>query len=671
MEPSGNQGSSGQDNRLESWKEIAAYLKHSERTVRRWEATEALPVHRHLHEQRGSVYAFRTELDTWRDGRSQRPALNQPTAPNGEAEPRNRKRFWGLLALAAGGSLLLAYEFFPVRRPDPLPIPITSYQGNELAPSFSPDGLQIAFTWNGARQDNYDIYAKPMEQDHPVRLTSDPAEEFDPVWSPDGRTIAFLRVAAANQVQVVAIPAVGGPSRVLGEFFFEPQMFVKCRTRFLAWHPGSRQLTVAGRNSRDEPHALWSIDDNGNRRRLTTPPAATTFGDMNPAYAPHGRELLFTRGKTRFAREFYLVPLADDGMPAADPKLVVQGMGAANTPVWVGDRQIVFHRFLHNGLWTLSLPGNDAKPLGFARWLAETPAYSSPGNRLIYAAGGQDSNIWSLDLAAPDRLAGKPRRAVASTRNESAQSISPDGRQLAFTSDRSGNIELWVSDLDGQNATQLNPLPGRGAGQPQWSPDGRWIAFESRPEGRADVFAMHADGSFVRQLTTHPADEAAVNWSRDSAWVYFSSNRTGTWEVWKTHREAGGEVRVTTGGGLGAAESPDGRYLYYVKIEDANSYLGFLWRAPVQGGREEPLLSGFKMTSFAVLDDAVYFISDDQGSGGNALFRLHLDSGTVTRIASFAETIVGYLAITPDRRRIFYTVTEEKGYDLVSVENFR
>ncbi|MBL8291664.1 MAG: PD40 domain-containing protein [Bryobacterales bacterium] len=672
MEPSGNEGSSAQDNRLEGWKEIAAYLKHSERTVRRWEATEALPVRRHLHEQRGSVYAFRTELDTWRDGRSQRPTPNQPAAPNVESHPHNRKRFWALLTLAAGGAGLLAYEFVPIRRPDPLTVPITSYLGNELDPSFSPDGLQIAFTWTGARQDNHDIYVRPLGQDRPVRLTSDPAEEFGPAWSPDGRTIAFLRVASANQIQIVTIPAAGGPSRVLGEFHSEPRMFSKYRTRFLAWRPGSRQLTVAGRNSPDEPHSLWTIDDNGNRRRLTTPPATATFGDMNPAYAPDGRKLVFTRGNTRFTSELNLVPLSDDGLPATDPNLIVQGLASANTPVWVGDRRIVFHRFF-TGLWTLSLPGNHAQPLGFGRWWAGMPAFSSHGNRLVYADGGHDLNIWSLDLVAPSRLAGKPRRAVASTRGEFAAAVSPDGRQLAFASDRSGNNEIWISDIEGQNATQLTALPGRSAGEPRWSPDGRWIAFESRQEGRADVFAMRADGSSVRQLTTHRADDLWVNWSRDGAWLYFSSNRTGTWDVWKTHWETGREVRVTTGGGLGAAESRDGRYLYYVKTEHSNSSFGFLWRAPVQGGREEPLLTAFKIsyTDFAVLDDAVYFISDDQGFGRNALFLLQLGSGTVTRITNLADTFVGYLTITPDRRRILYTVAEEKGYDLVAVENFR
>jgi Tol biopolymer transport system component len=667
--PPGIKPPSAEDDRLESWKEIAVYLKHSERTVRRWEATEGLPVHRHLHEQRGSVYAFRTELDAWREQRSQRPAGYPSTALIAETRPRNRKVFWILIPPLTAGSLLLAFWVRPARKTDPIPVPITSYQGNELDPAFSPDGSQIAFTWNGNRQDNYDIYVRPLGQDQPVRLTSDPAEELGPAWSPDGRTLAFLRLKAGNSIEVMAIPASGGPARVLAEFFYDPHTFVKFRTRFLAWRPGSRQLAVAGRNSAKEAHALWTVDDHGNKRRLTTPPTAVSMlGDLSPAYAPDGRALLFTRGNTRYTSELHLLPLTDDGMPAGDPKLVAPGMVSANTPVWVGEHQIVFHRFFQTGLWTLSLPDGRPAPLGFARWWAEMPAFSSHGNRLAYSAGGVESHIWNLDLAAPDRR----RRAVASTHSEAVPAISPDGRRLAFSSSRSGNNEVWVSGLEGQNAVRLTALEGRSSGEPRWSPDGRWIVFESRKEGRSDVFAIRADGSAVRQLTTHPADDLSVNWSSDGAWVYFSSNRAGEWDVWKMHWETGREVRVTTGGGLGAAESADGRYLYYVKPQTSSGY-GFLWRVPLQGGREELVLKKFQIAyrGFSVLDDVLYFISDDERSGGNALFVLQLGSGVITRITGLGKTFVASPEITPDRSRMFYMVAEEKGYDLVAVENFR
>ena len=67
-------------NRLESWKEIAAYLNRGVRTVRRWETEEGLPVHRHLHRTLGSVYAYKSEIDTWR---LTRPAHPEPRAAAG------------------------------------------------------------------------------------------------------------------------------------------------------------------------------------------------------------------------------------------------------------------------------------------------------------------------------------------------------------------------------------------------------------------------------------------------------------------------------------------------------------------------------------------------------------------------------------------------------------
>ena len=76
------------ERRLESWKEIAVYLNRGVRTVRRWEKEEGLPVHRHAHKKLGTVYAHRSELDAWREGRrAPRPAGGQEN-PTERAEPK-------------------------------------------------------------------------------------------------------------------------------------------------------------------------------------------------------------------------------------------------------------------------------------------------------------------------------------------------------------------------------------------------------------------------------------------------------------------------------------------------------------------------------------------------------------------------------------------------------
>ena len=75
---------------------------------------------------------------------------------------------------------------------------MTRFPGRETQPAFSPDGRQIAFVWDGAEENNADIYVKLIDTGEPLRLTTDPAPDHSPVWSPDGRYIAFAREGEAR-----------------------------------------------------------------------------------------------------------------------------------------------------------------------------------------------------------------------------------------------------------------------------------------------------------------------------------------------------------------------------------------------------------------------------------------------------------------------------------------
>lgn len=87
-------------------------------------------------------------------------------------------------------------------------VPLTSYAGSEICPSFAPDGERVAFAWDGEKQDNFDIYVKQIGGGPPLRLTSEPAPDISPAWSPDGRQIAFLHVVTEEKAQVLVISAV-------------------------------------------------------------------------------------------------------------------------------------------------------------------------------------------------------------------------------------------------------------------------------------------------------------------------------------------------------------------------------------------------------------------------------------------------------------------------------
>src|SRR5205823_5057972 len=90
--------------------------------------------------------------------------------------------------------------------------------GIEQDPALSTDGKQVAFSWNGPKQDNFDIYVQQIAGGQPLRLTSDPGNDGLPTWSPDGETIAFVRNIGQQHSAVYSVRALGGHEHKLFEF---------------------------------------------------------------------------------------------------------------------------------------------------------------------------------------------------------------------------------------------------------------------------------------------------------------------------------------------------------------------------------------------------------------------------------------------------------------------
>src|SRR5262249_28751423 len=128
-------------------------------------------------------------FNTWQISRSlfrnckEEPDLGTPAGPRLVVRPTQRTWIWVgaafvLVAIAAAGWLVRR----TARKPQPAPevVPLTSYAGSEKSPSFSPDGDQVAFSWNGEKQDNFHIYVKLIASPTPERLTVDPAADVSP-----------------------------------------------------------------------------------------------------------------------------------------------------------------------------------------------------------------------------------------------------------------------------------------------------------------------------------------------------------------------------------------------------------------------------------------------------------------------------------------------------------
>ena len=442
----------------------------------------------------------------------------------------------GGLALGIAGAVW--WNFFRPSSPMPSLTPLTSLPGIEQQPAVSPDGQQIAFSWNGAQGDNFDIYIQHVAGGTPLRLTTNVADDISPVWSPDGGRIAFVRQASSGGA-VIVVPSLPGPERRLIDVALHAGM-----DRILDWSPDGQLLAIADRTATKECEISLLSVEGGEKRILASPPAGAIC-DNSPAFSPDGRTVVFVRWAGQAVGDLYDIPTL-----GGEAKRLTFDNRQNRGPVWTPDgRSIVFSSECDGGqaLWRIAATGGTPEKIMDARGFSIIPGVSrqknSQDSRFALEETVLDSNIWRVEASQSSGPRSLPKRFIASTRQDVWPQYSPDGTKIAFASDRSGSWEIWVSDSEGANAAQLTSFRGRHVGSPAWSPDSRRIAFDARPEGSPDIYSVNAEGGLPRRLTTDPSEDTAPSWSNDGRWIYFASDRDGTQQVWKMLADGGYAAR--------------------------------------------------------------------------------------------------------------------------------
>jgi len=580
---------------------------------------------------------------------------------DGWLHPRT-SRTW--MWAAAAAALLAASVLTPWRGREPgvsAPLPFTTLPGGEYEPTFSPDGKQLAFVWNGAGEDNFDIYATPIESLKPRRLSSHPAGEGSPAWSPDGARIAFLRYSApADEAGVYVVPSTGGPETRIASSVPLANIY----DRHLDWSPDGEQLALVDKDSPDGLFRIYLVSAaTGQRKALTNPPA-TTSGDTGPAFSPDGRMIAFRRTASASISDIYAVPIS-----GGEPKRLTFDNRTTTSHAFTADgREIVFasNRGGGMGLWRIPAGGGVPRLVLASAEGATFLAVSRATGALAFSQYLSDTDIWRLDLG--QREAG-PVKVISSTRQDTSPQFSPDGNRIAFRSTRSGHDEIWVSGAGGENPVQLTSFRGPLAGSPRWSPDGAKLAFDARPSGHSDIHVIAAGGGEPRRITTSDAQDAVPSWSRDGQWIYFASKRTGAWQVWKVPAASGAEQQLTQRGGFATFESLDGDFLYYAKAPD----IAGLWRMPAAGGTEEPVLAEYKAGywgHWGVAADGLYYV--DPGETGATLRRLSFSFHRISEVARLPVKPVfadAGFAVSRDAARILYTRIERQGSDIMMIRS--
>jgi len=653
---------SGPEDRLDSWKEIAAYLKRGVRTVQRWEHTAGLPVHRLAPDRQGSVFAYKTELDAWWAGRRQ--SETPPREPEVRQTVATRRPIWiAVLAFLIAASLGLA-RWGGSRRSAFValdPTPLTSDLGSEMEPSFSPDGNRVAYAWDGPSQNKWDIYVKTIGADSAVRLTKTPETNVDPSWSPDGAWIAFRRFfPQQKKLQILAIPPAGGPERIISD---------DARTGgTLAWSGDSRWIVTSSSELEQGPMGLVAIDVNTGKLRRLTEPAEPNWGDFDPAVEPGGRSLVFSRdlGSTS---ELYRLKLTSDFRPDGQPEQITAHHRWTGMPAFTPNGgALVYSSGIKDdvaSLWLLPLvPLSQPRLLLRSASSSYQPALSREHNRLAFSVGRiYRVDTWKLDLTTGFKPDGEPTRLISSTHTDYNAQYSPDGQHIVFHSTRSGASEIWMSDANGGNAARLTNFDAPITGSPRWSPDGQWIVFDSNKEGQFEVYRVRAGGGNPERLTYDPSTDGVASYSRDGRSIYFMSSRGGSNQVWKMDADGRNPRQITRHGGYLAFESYDRRWLFYSRADGDSP----LYRVPVDGGEETQVLPRVNEFGYCVTPGGILFSGREHSSG---IEFLNFETGKISPFFQPSQQMTVGLSLSPDRRHLLFPQRESSGSDLMLVENF-
>ena len=677
------------DARLDSWKEIAAYLGRQVKTVQRWEKEERLPVHRHTHSSRSSVYAYPSEIDAWRAGRRVvadpapvarpwwRPVTVGATTLLCLIMVGNSVRPPVASAQQAGG-LKTARQLWeaPPNQVVPAPAPV-SPDGRHLAfvdwntgdlwmrdvPSgtnrrltdygfkgdwwqyvdsavISQDGSQIAYSWSIDKESTTELRTISVNGGTPRTIRhGEPNEYYTPFgWTPDNKQVLITRNPPDNTTQLAMLSLRDGSLHPLKSFGWQNvDASLSPDGRWIAYDAPASDKTA----SRD----IFVLAANGSAESVAVKNPAD---DSDPVWAPDGSRILFLSDRTG-EPSLWSVPVS--GGKAGNPELVKAGIG-----------RILWMQMAHDG----------------------TLYYGFNGLRAKF-------NIYAADLG-PDLKATKPPVLAVDdfVNSNGAGMVSPDGERLAYISLRTGGPKptLIVKALKTgeEHVVPLKAPLGDGFGLFGWFPDGHSVLLSNRgPEGHGvNFYRVDLESGHAELLHRTRAEIRCVQLAPDGKFLVYTENNPETAPAITTRLirfdlDTRRELELKKDqwyGGVGI--SPDSKQIsYLVSLPGApGSMLAVM---PASGGPDREVYRAspwgnydrFAPQVWTPDRQSIIFVRQNEGSvASSALWKVSVAGGAAEQIGISMNARLPRFSLAPDGRRLFISATEQGPNDIWALENF-
>jgi len=449
-------------------------------------------------------------------------------------------------------------------------IQLTDQPGQEIYPSLSPDGK--SFVYASRASGNWDIYSQRVGGKNPVNLTKEStAEDTQPAFSPDGERVAFRSERDGGGIFVMG--ATGENVKRVTDSGYNP-----------AWSPDGSEIVYASSTS-DIQHQLRSqlfvVNVSTGEKRLITPKVDYA---MQPHWSPHGYRIAYWGGARVGQWNIWAVP-AQGGEPVS----VTNDAAHWNwNPVWSPDGAYLYFVTDRGGsmnLWRAPIDEKSGKVLGELEAVTTPSPYSAyvsftrSGRQMAYVQRTRTSNVYRVGFdPAREVTVGQNVPITQGSREALAPDLSPDGEWLAFGT--RGKENLFVVRKDGTSLRQLTEGDFRDR-IPAWSPDGKRVAFYSNRSGKFDVWTIRPDGSGLQQLTFTPEGFVVYPvWAPDgNRLVYTIQNRTPfVIELDKPWRSQSPQALPTLSDPniwfAALRWSPDGRKLAGFRVGGDGSFIG-------------------------------------------------------------------------------------------------